>query len=607
MVSRVAKAIDAGGHVAVQAGTGTGKSLGYLVPAVVSGERTVVATATKALQDQLAKKDLPHLQATLDESFHFAVLKGRSNYVCRQRLGEIANNGTQLGFDGMADRASPQELARLAEWAEDTSTGDRAELTWEPAGESWAAVSVSSRECPGASRCPAGDSCFAERARAKAAEASVIVVNTHLYGLHLASEGAILPEHDVAIIDEAHQLQDIISATAGLELSASRFRSLSRLVSGLIADDTLADNIDTAGADLEEALRPFVGSRLKAPVPASLTDAFVTGRDQISAVVDALKAITLGGSDDDDDASELELDLKARKLRVSRAAEALLVDMESALETRSNSVAWVEDDRWPTLRVAPLDVGEFLSETLWEKPTVVLTSATLTTGSASNLGAGAPDEVDVGSPFDFEDNALLYCATHLPEPRSGEFEEATWDELERLITAAGGRTLALFTSHRASENAALELRRRLDIPVLQQSDMPKAELISRFRADEATSLFATMSFWQGVDLPGRTLSLVTIDKIPFPRPDEPLLQARREHAREAAFRTVDLPRAATLLAQGVGRLIRTATDQGVVAVFDRRLATSPHYRWDLINALPPMKRTKDFDEVADYLATLTEA
>jgi ATP-dependent DNA helicase DinG len=269
----------------------------------------------------------------------------------------------------------------------------------------------------------------------------------------------------------------------------------------------------------------------------------------------------------------------------------------------------------PSLRVAPIDVAPDLQATLWSKTTAVLTSATIGPSLPTRLGLEGPavdddielrpfDQLDVGSPFDYEANALLYCAAHLPDPRAAGHEVELHDELEALITAAQGRTLALFTSYRAMDAALEELRRRLPWPVLGQRDLPKPALVERFTNEEETSLFATMGFWQGIDVPGPSLSLVTLDRLPFPRPDEPLLEARRERARADAFRLVDLPRAVTLLAQGAGRLIRTASDRGVVAVLDSRLATNARYRWDIVRALPPMRRTRDRKEVEEFLTSL---
>jgi ATP-dependent DNA helicase DinG len=270
---------------------------------------------------------------------------------------------------------------------------------------------------------------------------------------------------------------------------------------------------------------------------------------------------------------------------------------------------WVEGlAGTPVVRVAPIDVGDALATHLWaehdgETVTAVLTSATIPGGLGARLGLedGSYDELDVGSPFDFEDHALLYCAAHLPDPRSPEYEAAMHDELVALLEAAGGRTLALFTSWRAMHAAAAYATDRVQYRVLRQDDLPKPALLRAFTDDETSCLFATMGFWQGVDVPGTALSQVIIDRLPFARPDEPLLQARRQRAGPNAFRLIDLPRAATMLAQGAGRLIRSHSDRGVVAVLDSRLAKAG-YRWDLVNALPPMRRTRDREDVVAFFA-----
>jgi ATP-dependent DNA helicase DinG len=599
MAEAVGQAIADEHHLVVQAGTGIGKSLAYLVPALQCKKRVVVTTATKALQDQLAGKDLPFLADHLGQVFTFAVLKGRSNYVCRQRLAEISGDG-QLALDGLAQRASPSELALLQSWALDSATGDRAELPVEPSPQAWAAVSVSSQECPGAQRCPKGDECFAEQARWRAAEANVVVVNTHLYGLDLESHGAILPEHDIVVIDEAHLLEDIVSDTFGLELSASRFTNLARAVRAVVEEPTLVDDVDGSGSLLASTLVDHVGRRLRGTLDPDIASVLMLARDRLDRVMVALRAVA------DKDIG----DLANRKARAMRLTGALQIDLAAALEIPASSVAWVEgpEDR-PSMRVAPIDVADVLRETLWTRPTVVLTSATIPPRLGQRLGLDGDDhiEMDVGSPFDYEHHALLYCAAHLPDPREAAFEPAMHDELEALIRAAGGRTLALFTSWRAMDAAAEALAGRLQTPVLTQRDMPKPALVAAFSVDESASLFATMGFWQGIDVPGPTLSLVTIDRLPFPRPDDPLLQARRERAKADAFRLVDLSRAATLLAQGAGRLIRTHDDRGVVAVLDPRLATRKTYRWEIIDALPPMRRTRDRGEVESFLRDLHAA
>ncbi|HMT24278.1 MAG TPA: ATP-dependent DNA helicase [Microthrixaceae bacterium] len=627
MAEAITRAIDTGRHLVVQAGTGTGKTLAYLVPGIVLGKRLVVATATKALQDQLATSDLPAIAAHVP-SLSWAVLKGRSNYLCRQRLDELESATSQLDLDlGTSEARGPipaRIRARLVRWAESTDSGDRAELEEEPQPWVWSAVSVGPRECPGAAKCPRGDDCFAEAARRRAASADVVIVNTHLYGLHLRTHGAVLPAHDVVVFDEAHEVEDIVSATTGLELGPGSLTNLARLTSGLIADDALTDGLHEDAAALGRCLAPLVGSRLRRGVPNDVADVLGRTRQRMLEVAGGARKIEDRGS----------AEITTRVARVLTAVGAAVLDIDAVLTPADGTVMWVSGtDDSPRLEQAPLDVGATLDALLWDPPTtgleltaapsgsdgdgdgdethlpdtVVFTSATIPVGLAERLRVPADrvHELDVGTPFDFAEHALLYCAAHLPDPRSAAFAPATHDELERLITAAGGRTLALFTSYRAMNEAADALAERLatvdpEIEVLRQGELPKQALIDRFRAEETTVLAATMGFWAGIDVPGPSLTLVTIDKIPFPRPDEPLLQARREAAAAQGFATVDLPRAATMLAQGAGRLIRTAADRGVVAVLDPRLATAATYRWQLISALPPMRRTKDPEEALAF-------
>jgi ATP-dependent DNA helicase DinG len=615
MAAAVAGAIRTNRHLIIEAGTGTGKSLGYLVPALMLGTRAVVATATKALQDQLATRDLPVLADKLGLPLEFAVLKGRSNYFCRQRAEEVDGSGDQLSIDAeVAQGASGAELGsfgreirRLLEWGEQATTGDRADLSWEPSAGAWAQVSVGPRDCPGASKCPAGDRCFAEAARAKAAKADVVVVNTHLYATHLAAGGGILPAHDLVIFDEAHELEDIASASLGFELTAGRLGALARLSKPLLVQVSVADAVESAATLVNETLVPPRGNRLRLPLDPLLHERLTLTRERLSQLQAALRspgnahAAGAASADKSDDA--------ARRARAQQALGHLITDIDAVLGLAEDRVAWVEGpEHAPILKVAPVDVGSSLDRLLWhaeDAPTAVLTSATIPPklGERIGLAAGSYDELDVGSPFDYPAQALLYCPLHLPDPRKAEFEAAMVDELVALIEAAGGRTMALFTSWRAMSAAATAVRARVPWPVLTQSDLPKPALVARFAAEEQSCLFATMGFWQGVDVPGPALSLVTIDKLPFPRPDDPLLQARRDRLGRAAFSTIDVPRAATLLAQGVGRLIRSSSDRGVVAVLDNRLGTA-RYRWDLVRALPPMRRTRHRAEVIEFLAPL---
>ena len=599
MATAVEEAIVTGRHVVVQAGTGTGKTLAYLVPAILSGKRIVVATATKALQDQLVGKDLPFLAAHLERPFTYASLKGRANYLCLQRAKEILGGDEQLamsGVDPLADRAPRAELLRLIEWGTETETGDRADLVFEPSSNAWAALSVSARECPGVSRCAIGEACFTERARGAAAEADVIVVNSYLYGMHLATDGAVLPEHDVVVFDEAHQLEEVISATAGIELSGGSFVALARAVKAIIVDDRLVNDLEATAGQLNDALAAHHGQRIRG-LDEVLSVAVEVGQGRVDRALAAVRGVTSDAGD-----------VANRKLRAIKAGSTLASELATVAAVPEGDVSWVEGPRHaPRLRIAPIDVAPTLAA-LWTNVTAVLTSATIPRTLPIRLGLPPDDheQLDVGSPFDYGANALLYCAAHLPDPRADGYEAAMHAELEALILAAGGRTLALFTSWRAMEAAVLKLRERLPFPVLDQNSLPKPALVKAFSDDPSACLFATMGFWQGVDVRGATLSLVTIDRLPFPRPDEPLLQARRERAREGAFASVDLPRATTLLAQGAGRLIRSATDRGVVAVFDPRLATA-RYRWEIVNALPPMRRTRDRAEVEAFLETIRDS
>lgn len=640
MAQAVARSVKLERHLVVQAGTGTGKSLAYLVPLALSDAKTVVATATKNLQDQLADKDLPRLAGALgDRRLRFAVLKGRSNYLCRQRVNELGGT-TEEGLgdgDGPAslfeldedervaeDEASAhvgEQVRHLVQWAERTGTGDRAELPFEPSRRAWAAVSVTARECPGAFQCPSGPDCFAELARARAAAADVVVVNTHLYAAHVASGGAVLPDHDVVVFDEAHAVEDVMTEGLGLELAPGRLRAAAQGGRGLLLaeEGALADGLLEAADRLDAVLAPLVGRRVLHDGPTGNTPVESTAAHgelraildlaagRVSALASALRRATNrldAGAHAGGDA-----DAASRRTRAVLSASRLLDDLAELRQLGPDQVAWVEASspggRGRMLRAAPVEVGELLAEQLWPKVTAVLTSATVPPLLAARLGLPAQscDELDVGSPFPYEDNALLYCPSHLPDPRQAGAQEALHDELGALIEAAGGRTLALFTSYRAMDRALGALRPLLRYPLLAQGDLPKAALLEAFAGDEPACLFATMSFWQGVDVPGATLSLVAIDRLPFPRPDHPLLEARRARAGAAAFRMVDLPRAATLLAQGVGRLIRSSSDRGVVAVLDRRLHSAGYGR-ELRSMLPPMPFTVARERALAFLEAI---
>ena len=637
MAEAVRHAIETGEHLAVQAGTGTGKSLAYLVPAirhaVSTGSTVVVATATIALQRQLIDRDLPRLVAALKPLLGtepvFAILKGRRNYLCLHRQkGGVADDPQDALFEP-ADTGptSPlgRQVKRLHEWAEQTSTGDRDELVPGVPDAAWRQVSVSAQECIGAQRCPFGSRCFAEKARDAAGRADIVVTNHALLAIDATSEMDVLPDHDVVIIDEAHDLVDrVTSATTG-EMSGPAVDTAARRA-GRLTESAAMEGSATAVADrLREAAAALAIDLGDAPagrldeLPGTLAATLTSVQD---AAVTCLEAIQASAATENEDPQKM---VAARVTLASldelqRTASRIL-DAFGEEITERGEVVWLdrpfaEDARRPpTLRVAPLEVGRVLRNRLFAQRTVALTSATLALGGSFAPLAiqwGLPPQggwepsadgeepatwkgLDVGSPFDHPRSGILYVARHLPPPGRDQLPAAYLTELEELIGAAGGRTLGLFSSMRAAKEAAGALRERITQPLLCQGDDLTAQLVRQFAEDEPTCLFGTLSLWQGVDVPGNSLQLVVIDRIPFPRPDDPLASARQRAVAARGgngFMTVAASHAALLLAQGAGRLLRTMTDRGVVAVLDPRLVTA-RYGDFLRASLPPFWTTTD--------------
>jgi ATP-dependent DNA helicase DinG len=647
MAEAVDRAIRTGEHLAVQAGTGTGKSLAYLVPAirhaVESGTTVVVCTATIALQRQLVDRDLPRLAAALEPHLgsapSFAILKGRRNYLCLHRLNTGPTDEGDDLFEAAA-AASPtsmlgRQIARLHDWSAKTDTGDRDELVPGVTDRAWRQVSVSARECLGLSRCPVGMDCFAEQARARAGRAEVVVTNHALLAIDAMGDRPVLPDHSVVIIDEAHDLVDRVTSAATEELTASMVETAARRCARLI-DQQVADELAAAGDKLALLLGDAGAQRwdtLSAPVAAGLT-----------AVRDAAHHCTTAlGSDrreDPDNAARRRLALATLE-QVHSATARVLVSFPDE-ETDRRDVVWLADEpvRGRVLRVAPLHVADVLQQRLFDKRTVVLTSATLTLGGSFDAlaaqwglprqqpvgapAAGAATErpppadgdagpawlgVDAGSPFDHRRAGILYTAAHLPPPGRDGLTPDCLDELCALVTAAGGRTLGLFSSMRAAKQAAETLRSRLDVPILCQGDDATGLLVQQFAQDEPTCLFGTLSLWQGVDVPGRSLSLVVVDRIPFPRPDDPLSSARQRAVAARGgngFLAVAATHAALLLAQGAGRLLRSTEDRGMVAILDPRLVTA-RYGGFLRASLPPFWPTTDPAVARSALARLVAA
>ncbi|WP_326700312.1 ATP-dependent DNA helicase [Streptomyces sp. NBC_01754] len=623
MAEAVAEAVDDNAHLLVQAGTGTGKSLGYLVPALAHGERVVVATATLALQRQLVERDLPRtveaLHPLLRRRPQFAMLKGRSNYLCLHRLHEGAPQDEEEGLFDQFEAAAPssklgQDLLRMRDWSDDTETGDRDDLTPGVSDRAWAQVSVSSRECLGATKCAYGAECFAETAREQAKLADVVVTNHALLAIDAIEGAPVLPQHEVLIVDEAHELVSRVTGVATGELTPGQVNRAVRRSAKLV-DEKAADALETASEGFERVMELALPGRLE-EVPEDLGYALTALRDAARTVISAL------GSNRDK--SVQDEDAVRKQARAS--VESVHSVAERIIQGSEHDVVWYErHDRFgASVRVAPLSVSELLREKLFAERSVVLTSATLKLGGDFNgVGASlglAPEGtagedvpqwkgMDVGSPFDYPKQGILYVARHLATPGREGSRTDMLDELAELVDAAGGRTLGLFSSMRAAQAAAEELRGRQDRTILLQGEETLGELIKNFAADPETCLFGTLSLWQGVDVPGASCQLVVMDRIPFPRPDDPLMSARQKAAEEAGgngFMAVAATHAALLMAQGAGRLVRATGDKGVVAVLDPRLANA-RYGSYLRASLPDFWYTTDRDQARRSLAAIDAA
>ncbi len=612
MAEAVRTALESGTHLLVQAGTGTGKSLGYLVPSLLRGQRVVVATATLNLQHQLVERDIPALKdaakATMDEVPHHAVVKGRGNYACLHRVREGAPDDQGVLID-VPEGSLGGEVVELREWAEEQATkGNIADRDSAPAHSerAWRQVSVNHRECLGASRCAHALECFAERAREDAQHADLVVTNHALLAIDAIDGVPMLPEYDAVIVDEAHELAARVTQAATDELDpVSVERAAKRARSH--AEGKATDDLTDAADALSEVLARMEPGRIDIP-EEPLVQALGLVRDSARACISAFPK----------EKADMEADAARQQAR-GMVDEVRLIAERMAVKPETE-VLWLSESRnGPRLHVAPIDVASRLRDKLFDTKTVVLTSATLTLGGgfdplAVSLGLEPGDDswtsVDVGSPFDYRTQGMLYVAQHLPAPGRDGLADAQFDEIAALVEAAGGRTLGLFSSRRGAEDAAEAVRKRLpDLDIWCQGDAQLPELARRFAADPTTCLFGTLSLWQGIDLPGDTCQLVIIDRIPFPRPDDPLMSARQRLVEKRGgngFMTVAASHAALLLAQGTGRLIRRATDKGVVAVLDPRLVTA-RYGSFLAASLPDMWRTTDRDTVLAALRRLDEA
>ena len=633
MAEAVANALTDRHHLMVQAGTGTGKSLAYLIPGIVHGRKVLVATATLALQRQLVDRDLPAvvpaLEKLLGREVTYAIYKGIGNYVCLQKM-----NSDDVDPDGelvMEVSSLEKDAKRLIAWAKTPGvSGDRDDAP-EVDRRVWAANSVSGRECVGADVCAFGSQCFAAKAKGKAQTADVVVTNHTLLAIEIMDLHPILPERDCIILDEAHEFMDRATQAVTDELTSGRVLRAAamarKFMPGKLADafHKAANDFHESMVDYGESVRGELGSQGRLEqIPQSL-------ESPIRKVKESAQAITQYLSADDE---IIDTDVMAERARVKGAVNEVSTTAATLLKLGDRLVLWYEPT-FSTLHLAPLSVSDVLRENMLKQTPVIATSATLTVGNSFNslaksigfivgedlnaevsegeLDPGNLQMLDVGSPFDFANQGVLYMPKHLPEPgRDGPSIEVL-TELGELIDAAGGRTLALFSSWRGVEAADAHLRKVLaELPIkiiTQKRGDAVGPLVARFAKDETSVLLGTMSLWQGVDVPGNSCILVAIDRIPFPRPDEPVMSARASQADAAGgsgFMQVSLPRAALLLAQGTGRLIRSVDDRGVVAILDSRIVTK-RYGSVLLNSMPPLWRTSDTAVVRDSLRRLAES
>lgn len=615
MAAEVGRTIATGEHLLVQAGTGTGKSLGYLAPALASlvenpESRIVIATATLALQAQLATKDIPAAVAACEEvtgqKVGHAILKGRTNYACllRVRDGQGAEQDALLPEPGETTGVGAEVVA-LRRWAEEEAeAGGLADRDDAPAHTqaAWAQVSVPVRECLGAQRCPFGADCLVEKSRDRARSSQLVVTNHALLAVDALHGGTALPEYDALVIDEAHELVSRVTGAASVELSPPQVERVARRCLTWLSDDVGVAFLDAADA-LQLGLDADEIGRVTDP-DAEVVAAVRLVRQAARTAVTGLA----GGKDEETD-----------RRQAQAAAQEVFDVADRMAKVDEQDVIWVsESDRFGRqLNCAPLSVAGLLRSLVFENHPVVLTSATLKIGGdfrsvAASMGLGGESEgfwrgVDVGSPFDYRSQGILYVARHLPPPTREGISPEVLAEIAELLWAADGRTLGLFASQRAAEAAARYCREQVpERLVLCQGDAHLARLTSEFVEDPEASLFGTLSLWQGIDVPGDTCRLVVIDKIPFPRPDDPLMQARQQAVAEAGgngFMAVAATHAGLLLAQGSGRLIRTLTDRGVVAVLDPRLVTA-RYGTFLKASMPDFWMTTDRETAIGALRRL---
>jgi ATP-dependent DNA helicase DinG len=608
MAEAVDDAFENHHHAILEAGTGTGKTLAYLMPAICSGRRVVVSTATKSLQEQLYQKDVPFLQKHFAPKWKVAVMKGRSNFLCLAKMHAMGDQPMLKGMDEV------DEFRQIRHWAKLTETGDRAELTFLPDdSELWARIDARRDTCTG-KKCPQFDECFLTRMQTRAKESDLIIVNHHLFFADLALKhddfGSILPDYSAVVFDEAHEMEDVASDYFGQEISNFRFEELARDADQMMrlthnATPSLLRRTQRIREKSRSFFDTFPPKEGRFPFSRQEREAFLEqNREAYDAVLNALKGL------------ETEFAALTQKpeelLRIARRSFDMRQELSFLFESNEkNYVYWFERrNKGVFLAATPIDVSQILRERLFEPfDTVILTSATLTVAGRfefirHRMGLDNAKESKLPPEFDYEHQALLYLPQRMPDVRDAGFGAKAADEIVALLELSQGRAFCLFTSYTQMNDLYDRVSKRVDFPLLLQGTAPRTILLERFKSTPNSVLFATASFWQGVDVPGEQLSCVIVDRLPFAVPSDPIVAARVRALQEEGcnpFSEFQVPEAVLALKQGFGRLIRTKTDRGVLALLDTRISRMP-YGKIFIESLPQYRRTNDLGEVERFLS-----
>jgi len=612
MAAAVQEGIASRRPVIVQAGTGVGKSLAYLIPAILSGKKVLVITASIALQDQLDKKDLPFLATHTPRPFTWSIMKGRNNYWCLQKADEFAQRGDSL-FDDEFTKDQQQQIEQLLAWSATTDSGDKAESGVEADYKVNNLFFSTTTECVGKSKCPRGEDCYTESAKERAALSQVVVSNMHLWGAHLSSlivgQGRVLPEYDVLIIDEAHEMPDIVSGSLGADLYPSELTAAGKMVKTVAQECPESEALEAAGDELKGVLDKLPKERIDSGCWGSAPFA------ELSQALQGAEASVLAARRVVDDVRAGNEAMVNQQTRATKALDQLQEKIGSFLDTdKADYVYWVDEGKMCS---RPISLAGILRDWAWPDISPILCSATLFQGFNKSVGLPGVSIQQVASPFRFKSQALLYVPESIdPPPKASAppaqkkaYDKVINKHVETLVYMSDGRALVLCTSNKRKDEIYeyLQKSKKVVHRVWKQGELPKNDLIEAYKEDTHSILVATRSFWMGVDIPGEALSMLIIDKLPFPQPNDPLLQARRERLGGGyqAFVQVDVPQAATTLAQGVGRLIRSETDTGVVAILDTRLATAS-YKELMLGAMPPFRRVRNLDTVQAFLERINK-